>query len=726
MKKSKSNRLTPLTIALIYASVATLWIYFSGRLLSSVVPTVAEFRYWQMVKGFFFVATTATLLYCLIRSHIKSLLVVQNQLESENAASKSAQLELQASAADYRAILAAADDGVIVHDIENYDIIDANSTACEMFGCDREEFRTRGLAILTAGDAPYSEAHAREWLREAALGHPQLMEWKGRHKDGTDVWLEVRLKRITLSGQERILTFVHDFAPRKHATDALRESEERYRSLVELSPEAIFIIDGGDIAFANRAAANLLASEAAGAITGKPFESFVHPDYRRIVRERQPQMLSANELPRSEAKFVRIDGGAVDVEISEAASFPFQGKTVSMVMARDITEKKNLERQLRQAQKMEAIGTLAGGIAHDFNNFLTAINGYCTILQRKLGGNEALAPYPEKILSVTEKAAALTKGLLAYSKKQPLNPQPVDVNEIVIKIDALLGRLIGEEIELVTAVTDAELTVMADSGQIEQVLMNLATNSRDAMSGRGTLVIGTKLVELTAHSSANPDGSQPGRYALITVLDTGEGMDEKTRERIFDPFFSTKEVGKGTGLGLAMAYGIIKQHNGYIEVFSEPGEGTVFKIYLPLTASATTATVEQTVPPQRGKGETILVIEDSKDVRQMFRETLEFYGYRVIEALDGEDGVAKYRAHAEEIDLLLIDVMMPRKHGRETYDEIKRLNGGIKAIFTSGYSSDLITRKGVLAEGLNYIAKPISPNRLLSQVRSLLDGKAGS
>jgi signal transduction histidine kinase/PAS domain-containing protein/ActR/RegA family two-component response regulator len=384
-------------------------------------------------------------------------------------------------------------------------------------------------------------------------------------------------------------------------------------------------------------------------------------------------------------------------------------------------EKERLHSQLLQAQKMEAVGQLAGGIAHDFNNVLTAIISYASLLKMKMGTNNLFSGYVDHILSSSENAANLIQSLLAFSRKQIMNTAAVDLNQIIRKVDTLLARIIGEDIELKIVLTEGVLIVKADHLQIEQVLMNLANNARDAMTQGGEFTIETEIAVLdTAFIKAQGYG-KTGRYALIAVSDTGTGMDERTAERIFDPFFTTKEVGKGTGLGLAMVYGIIKQHEGYINVYSEPGRGTTFKIYMPLIS----AKVEE-VPPEgicqiEGGNETILLAEDNAEVRTSTRAVLEECGYKVIEAVDGEDAISKFIKYKDVIQLVILDVIMPKRNGREVYEEIKKIMPRIKTVFTSGYTADIIHQKGILSEGAGFIYKPTAPDAILTKVREVLD-----
>ena len=389
----------------------------------------------------------------------------------------------------------------------------------------------------------------------------------------------------------------------------------------------------------------------------------------------------------------------------------------------DISERKQLEEQLRQSQKMESIGTLAGGISHDFNNILTAIIGYGSLLQMKMKDDEPLRHYVAQILASANRAANLTKGLLAYSRKQVLNIQPVNINNIIRKVERLLERLIGEDVELKSILIDQEVTVMADAGQIEYVLMNLVTNARDAMPDGGYVYIETRLVDLDEEAAKVRDLRKPGTYALIAVTDSGMGMEQKTKEHIFEPFFTTKEVGRGTGLGLAMVYGIIKQHNGIVEVESEVGRGTTFKIYLPAAQTTTEETQPAASPPIEGGSETILAAEDDEIVRGFITSMLVQSGYTVIPAENGEDAVNKFMANRGKIKLLLLDVIMPKKNGKEVYEKIRIFEPAIKALFLSGYTADIMHKQGLLEKDVNFLLKPVDMNDLLRKVRAILDEK---
>jgi CheY-like chemotaxis protein len=371
---------------------------------------------------------------------------------------------------------------------------------------------------------------------------------------------------------------------------------------------------------------------------------------------------------------------------------------------------------------MEAIGTLAGGVAHDFNNILTAINGYGTLALMTMGKDDLNRLNIQQILESADRAAHLTRDLLLFSRKQPLDRKPVELNEGIRKLGTFLARVIGEDIAFKTVLSGGSLRVLADQHQIDQVLMNLATNARDAMPKGGVFTITTKQVALNKEFTSAQGLAMPGTYAMITVSDTGTGMDEETRQRIFEPFFTTKDVGKGTGLGMAVVYGIVKQHDGLVTVYSEPGQGATFRIYLPVnetSAAAMKAAVAEE-PPGRGS-ETILLAEDDKMVRDMIVRMLENFGYTVITAIDGEDAVQQFARNRDRIGLLLFDLIMPKKTGKDAYDEIREMRPDIKVIFQSGYDPDMVRRKTLLEQNVPVLYKPVPMAALLKKLRSVLD-----
>jgi PAS domain S-box-containing protein len=507
------------------------------------------------------------------------------------------------------------------------------------------------------------------------------------------------------------------------ADSALRTSEERFRKIFELSPLGIAIL-GMDYRFV---AVNGMLREMLGytdeELTALKFSDVIHPDdgsddSQRLLSESVPSL-------QVEKRYIRKDGAHHWGHLM--SSMIRDEKTGNprhfLVMLEDVTKNRNLESQLRQSQKMEAVGQLAGGVAHDFNNMLTVIMGSATLLQMKIGKDDAALSFVEQILSSAEKAADLTRGLLAFSRKQFIQPHPVDLNIIVKNTKKLLTRLIPEDIELQTSLAGENLVVMADPSQIDQVLLNLVTNARDAMPNGGVLTIETSSIEITKEN-LQPNGfAAAGRFAMLAISDTGPGMDESTKARIFEPFFTTKEMGKGTGLGLAVIYGIVQQHNGSINVESEAGQGTTIKVCLPLIKEeAARPGGAEVIRTALGGTETILIVEDNPEVRNLTKEVVEQYGYRVIEAVDGQDGVAKFRENQDAINLVIMDVIMPKMNGKEAFAEMEKIRPAAKVLFTSGYTASIISDKGHSMKETNFISKPARPQELLQKIREILQG----
>jgi signal transduction histidine kinase/CheY-like chemotaxis protein len=398
------------------------------------------------------------------------------------------------------------------------------------------------------------------------------------------------------------------------------------------------------------------------------------------------------------------------------------GEALMVLNARDITEQKHLESQLRQAQKMEAIGQLAGGVAHDFNNLLSVIFGHSELLEMRLPASEPLRDSVAQIGQAAERAAALTRQLLAFSRQQVLEPKVLDLNALVAAAEHLLCRLIGEDVRLVTKLQPHLGPVRADPGQLDQVLLNLAVNARDAMPHGGTLTFETRNLELHPAYAAIQPGLRPGRYVLLAVTDTGCGMTPEVQARIFEPFFTTKGVGKGTGLGLAVVHGIVQQSGGHLEVYSLPGVGTTFKLYLPaVEVPPAAALADGPSPPPAGRGETVLLVEDEDAVRAVSVLLLESLGYRVLEAANAEEALRLVGAGRQKLDLLMTDVVMPGRNGRELAEALRRENPGLKVLFQSGYTGEAVAGHGIVEAEMAFLQKPFTLDALAKRVRAVLD-----
>jgi signal transduction histidine kinase len=391
------------------------------------------------------------------------------------------------------------------------------------------------------------------------------------------------------------------------------------------------------------------------------------------------------------------------------------------IMSESLEEKSKLEEQLRHAQKMEAIGTLTAGISHEYNNIMTSIMGFGEFLYEYTEEGSTERQHVDHIIASAERAAKLTEGLLAYSRKQLVNIEPININDVLRTMDQFLSNIVGENIELKVSSTDNDLIVLADKSQIEQIIMNLATNAMDAMPRGGTLTISSERLEYEEAPPIHQSDLEPGSYVLLSITDSGVGIDKEIQSKIFEPFYTTKEIGKGTGLGLSMVYGIVRKHNGHTYVESDPGEGTTFRIYLPLSESRVPTERSLSHSAREDGNETVLIAEDDEMLKELLINSLEKAGYNVLAAKDGETAVKHYQNHGNEIDLLLFDVSMPKKDGKSAYEEIRDTNPDVKIIFISGYGTiDDDRTRSILDEGHILLKKPVRPKEILKKIRKVL------
>jgi PAS domain S-box-containing protein len=535
-----------------------------------------------------------------------------------------------------------------------------------------------------------------------------------------DFLIKNRLSRL-IPAIERELVDVAGRRERRRALEALRQSESQYRSLIDRAVFGIYQSSGdGRLLTVNPALVSMLGYDSAAELLAVNLNE-IYTDasarlalFRRLLRQRQ---ILGEEL------VWRTKGGA-EIRVRWSASFievPDSGPPIYEVFVEDITERTKLEDQLRQSQKMEAVGQLAGGVAHDFNNLLTAILSYSDFILEQLEESHPARSDVEEIRTASESAASLTRQLLAFSRRQVIQPRVLDLNDVVTRTESLLRRVIGEDIDLASHLTASLGRVSADPGQLEQILMNLCVNARDAMPSGGHLTIETANVDLDDAFVNRHRGALAGPHAMLAVSDTGVGMDEATQARIFEPFFTTKERGHGTGLGLATVFGIVKQSGGSIWVYSELGRGTTFKIYFPQVREEVAPTVAETVATDVRGTETILVAEDQRGIREIVRVALTRYGYTVLTADRGAEALRIVREHSGPIDLLLTDVVMPVMSGRELVARVQQTHPNIKILYTSGYTDDAMIRHGVLDPGAAFLEKPFRPLALVKKVREVLD-----
>lgn len=595
-----------------------------------------------------------------------------------------------------------------------------------MLGYSVEEWVATPNFWLTIVHPDDKERTARIAARAFESGESCRLEFRWLTKDGRSVWVESNFVVIAdAAGLPVGLRGVNtEITERKQAEQSLRESEERYRDLVENAHDIIYSQDlDGRYTSMNRAGTQITGYSRQEVLT-LDLERTVAPEFIGKVREMLGKKLAGEKVTAYEMDLIAKDGHRITVEANTKLVF-HDGVPVGVQgIARDVTERKLLEAQLRQAQKMEAIGRLAGGVAHDFNNLLTAINGYSGLALQRIDSDHPLKGYLEEIHKAGDRAANLTRQLLAFGRKQILQPLAISLNDIVTDMNKMLRLLIGGDIELVSKLDPALEKIKADPGQIEQVLVNLVVNARDAMPRGGKLTIETARAELDQDYADAHVGVIAGVYVMLAISDTGTGMDETTQAHMFDPFFTTKESGKGTGLGLSTVYGIVKQSGGNIRVNSELGHGTSFKVYLPeLTMAA--------AEPKRAAGETslaagsetILLVEDEDVVRGLARKILERAGYNVLEASRGAEAFRLCLERTEPIDLLLTDVVMPETSGKEVADRLTERYPGLKVLFMSGYTDETIVHQGVLDPNIEFIQKPFTPFTLARKVRDVLDAE---
>jgi len=625
-----------------------------------------------------------------------------------------AEEELRASEERLQSLFAGIDDALFVHDTEGW-IIDCNDAACRHFGYTREEL----FAMRTSEvDAPEFASRFRERLEEQLRSG--RFSWEGVHvtKDGRRVAVDIHSTVIDYHGTKAVLAVMRDITERKGSEEALRRSEADFRGLVEHAPLGIYrSTRSGQFLTVNPALIKMLGYAWAEDVLrlDMAHDVYAEPAERdRLIRETPYQ---------TEVQWKRRDGSHITVRLTSHGLPSRAGEEESYEgLVEDVTEQRSLENQYRQAQRMEAVGRLAGGVAHDFNNILTAITGYSDLLLEDLGPDDPKRSDVEEIQAAALRAAALTRQLLAFSRKQVLQTRVLDLNVVVQTLEKMLHRLIGEDVKLEFSLASALGAVRADPGQIEQIVLNLAVNSRDAMPNGGSLTIETADVDLDEAYVREHMGASPGRYVMLAVSDTGIGMDAETRSHVFEPFFTTKELGKGTGLGLATVYGIVKQSGGSVWVYSEPGRGTTIKIYLPhVDELPEELKLSAPAQPVAGGRETVLLAEDDPSVRAVVSEVLAQKGYNVLSAPDGQVALKMASGQPGQIRLLVTDIVMPGMTGRELAEALMAERPGLRVLYMSGYTDDAVIRHGVLAEGMPYLQKPFTPRALASKVREILD-----
>lgn len=631
----------------------------------------------------------------------------------------------------YRGIVENAVEGFFQASIDGR-YLSANPALARMHGYASPEQLM--AAVKDIGRQVYVDsARRREFQRlMEERGVVEDFEYQAYRKDGHKIWVSENARAVRDRGGAMLYYegTVQDITQRKRTTEALAESEERFRLLFDEAPVAYHEIDSqGILRRVNRAECNLLGYQPSD-ILGRHASDFVAEEERERSREAVHRKMKG-EIPLApfQREFTRADGTHILVEIHENLIRDASGHIVGIRSALlDITERKQLEDQLRQALKMEAVGRLAGGIAHDFNNLLMVIKGHSELILNRLPHEEPIRKNAEEIDKATERAASLTRQLLAFSRMQVLQPKVLDLNAIVADTSKMLDRVIGENIELVVDLGASLRGMKADQSQIEQVILNLVVNARDAMPHGGKLIIETSNVTLDEAYGRRHTGVRPGKYVMLAVSDNGTGMDAETQAHIFEPFFTTKVSGKGTGLGLATVYGVVKQSGGWIWVYSQKEKGTTFKIYLPQAEEGEVVGSHEPSPPVAASAqgsETILLVEDQESIRELVEEFLESRGYRVVSARDGAEALQIIEEQQHAIDLLLTDVVMPRVSGPELSRRLARLLPQLKVLYISGYAEHSPANADIVQGNAICLQKPFALDALDRKIRSLLDSATG-
>lgn len=632
-------------------------------------------------------------------------------------------LALERSEAKFRTLFEAAQDAIFLMDSNVF--VDCNRRTEELFGRPKAEIVGRSPLELSPAfqpDGRRSSTLAAARIAAAMAGEPQFFEWAHLRRDGTQFAAEVSLNRIDLDGQTFLQAIVRDVTERTRAEHLLRLQS----AALNAAGDAIVITNRrGLIEWVNTAFTALTGytlGESAGRTPGSVVGSGKHPP--EFFKELWDTILSGRTW-RGEIANKTKEGRLYTEEMAVTPIHDAAGAITHFVAIKeDITERLRLEAQLRQAQKLESVGQLASGIAHDFNNLLTVINGLTDLMLEQLDASDHMRADLNEIHAAGERAATLTRQLLAFSRQQLLMPKNIDLNDVVTGIEGLLQRLLGEDVEMVVALAPGVATVKADPGQIEQVITNLSVNARDAMVSGGRLTLETNIVTLEADEDTGFGRTIPkGRYVTLSVTDTGTGMDAATRAHLFEPFYTTKGPGRGTGLGLSTVYGIVRQSHGFVTLTSEVGEGSTFTVYLPYVDAGAAVPVETVARSARGS-ETVLVVEDNAGLSALARRFLERAGYSVLTAASGVEAIQVLQHTDRPIDLLLTDVVMPGMSGRELAEAVARLRPAIKVLYMSGYTNDAVVRHGVLDSTVAFIDKPFTASALATKVRATLDAPA--
>jgi PAS domain S-box-containing protein len=619
----------------------------------------------------------------------------------------------------FRVLVERAADGIFISTLEGV-FVEVNPGGHRLLGYEPGELLGKTIADVVP---PSEQERLSRSVARVLDGEIATAEWATLRKDGSVMETEVTAQRLG----NHLLAVLRDLGQRKTFERKIRESEARLRSIIETAPDVILTVDrAGTILFINRTFPPLTLDQ----VIGTSCFDYVAREARSRVEAALTKVFSTREIDEYEVLGPPWSDGEPEW-VSVRAGPLIEGERVvaATLCATSVTKRKRaevvearLQEQLRQSQKLESIGRLAGGVAHDFNNLLTSILGFVELAHMRVPQESEAASFLDGAIDSAKRGAALTQQLLAFARKKIVRPEQVALNDVLREMAPMIRRLVGEHLDIVLALSPNLGVVKVDPGSMEQVIMNLVLNARDAISGPGRITLETQNVVHDAEYSRRHADVAPGAYVMLAVCDTGAGMPPEVASRVFEPFFTTKPLGEGSGLGLAMCDGIVRQAGGHILLYSELGKGTTFRVYLPRTTELPTAATRRIVPRTTvGGHETLLVVEDEEMILTVARRALSELGYKVITAPDGPQALAAVAATSEPIHLLITDVVMPKMSGRELAAQLAALRPGVRVLYSSGYTPDAIVDHGVLEEGIDFLQKPYTPTTLAARVREVLD-----